>query len=178
VIARQAACDTIRSVFDALIDPEEEAAWPPPRPSDRRPAVWQSVHGAYHAMRIRVQRAVVDVRLEASEALVLAYLLSSPGCSPGEVRLALGFHRSTLASLLTRLERRGYIRRGAPPFDGRRLMLDLTPTGQRAAEHTRALLLDLEEELEGWVSPHERRGAAAVFAACQAMVGPDEWMDD
>jgi DNA-binding MarR family transcriptional regulator len=163
-------------MFDEL-DLEDEGAWPPQRPTDDRPLVWQTVHGAYHALRIRIQQELRDVRLEASEACVLVYLLTSPGASPGELRHALGFHRSTLASLLTRLERRGYVRRGAPHFDHRRLMIDLTPSGQRAATLARDVLAVVEEELEGWVAPHERRGAAAVFAACKAMARPDDWID-
>ena len=151
-------------------DMEEEVRWPPPRDGRGGTPVWQSVHGAYHALRIRMQQALADLCLEASEAFVLAYMWSSPGCSPGEIRRALGFHRSTLSSLLGRLESEGLIRRGAPPFDGRRLMIDLTPKGNSKAAMVRSVLLDVEEELGGWTSPADRRGAEAVFAACQAMV--------
>jgi DNA-binding MarR family transcriptional regulator len=109
---------------------------------------------------------------------VLVHLLTSPGASPGEIRRTLGLHRSTLSSMLARLERRGYVQRGAPHFDGRRLMVDLTPAGTVAASGTRDVLLDVEAELDGWVAPHERRGAAAVFAACQALMPSDEWVGD
>jgi DNA-binding MarR family transcriptional regulator len=164
-------------VNDAL-EAEDNGDWPPARPSDRRPPVWQSVHGAYHAMRFRLRHALADQGLEPSEASVLVHLLTSPGASPGEIRRTLGLHRSTLSSMLDRLERRGYIQRGAPHFDGRRLIIDLTPAGTVAASRTRHVLLDVEEELDGWVAPHERRGAAAVFAACQALMPFDEWVGD
>ena len=178
ISASQSRPVTMPGVFDEIPEAEREAGWPPPLASDRRPLVWQSVHGIYHALRIRLRIALADLLLEASEALVLVYLHSSPGCSPGEVRRALGFHRSTLASILTRLERRGYIKRGAPPFDGRRLMLDVTASGQVAAEMARDVLRDIEDELDGWVAPHERRGAEAVFAACQAMLPPEDGYPD
>jgi DNA-binding MarR family transcriptional regulator len=156
--------------------PEEDALWPPARGRRSIQPAWQSVHGAYHALRIRIQQALADFCLEASEAFVLVYVSSSPGCSPGEIRRALGFHRSTLSSLLGRLESEGLLRRAAPPFDGRRLMIDLTATGESMASTVRSVLLDVEEELSGWTSPTDRRGAEAVFAACQAMVrSEDAW---
>jgi DNA-binding MarR family transcriptional regulator len=154
---------------------DDEDFWPPPRPrASAGPPIWQSVHGAYHALRIRIQQALADLRLEASEAFVIAYIWSSPGCSPGEIRYALGFHRSTLSSLLTRLESEGLVRRGAPPFDGRRLMIDLTDKGNSKASAVRSVLMDVEEELSGWTSPADRRGAESVFAACQAIVRADD----
>ena len=157
-------------------NPEDDALWPPARDRSFVPPAWQSVHGAYHALRIRIQQALADLCLEASEAFVLVHVSSSPGCSPGEIRRALGFHRSTLSSLLGRLESEGLLRRAAPPFDGRRLMIDLTPKGQSMAAIVRSVLLDVEEELSGWTSPADRRGAEAVFAACQAIVrSEDGW---
>ena len=98
----------------------------------------------------------------------------APGCSPGEIRHALGFHRSTLSSLLSRLESKGLVRRGIPGFESRRLMVDLTRKGDAVATSARVVLVDLEAELGDWTSPADRRGAGAVFAACLAMVGPEE----
>ena len=156
------------------VDIEEERRWPPPSDRVKPPPLWQSVHGAYHALRIRIQQDLADLRLEASEALVLAYVWSSPGCSPAEIRHALGFHRSTLSSLLGRLESEELVRRGMPGFESRRLMIDLTPKGNAVAKSARSVLADLEEELGGWTSPADRRGANAAFAACMAMVRPEE----
>lgn len=116
----------------------------------------------------------MDLRLEASEAVVLAYVWSSPGCSPAEIRHAIGIHRSTLSSLLGRLESDGLIRRGIPGFETRRLMVDLTAKGRAVAVTARSVLADVEEELSGWTSPADRRGASAAFAACMAIVRPEE----
>jgi DNA-binding MarR family transcriptional regulator len=159
---------------DLEFDLEEERSWPPPSDQRQAPPVWQSVHGAYHAIRIRIQKDVADLCLDASEALVLSYVWSSPGCSPGEIRRALGFHRSTLSSLLGRLEAKGLVKRGIPGFESRRLMVNLTARGDSIATTARAVLVDLENELGGWTSPADRRGAGEVFAACLAMVGPEE----
>lgn len=159
----------------ADVDLESSAFWPRPEPHDPLvPPVWQSVHAAYHAFRIRIQQSLADLCLEASEAFVLVYVSSSPGCSPGEIRRALGFHRSTLSSLLARLEYDGLVQRAAPPFDGRRLMIDLTAKGESVAATVRSVLADVEDDLSGWTSPADRRAAEAVFAACQAIVHPDD----
>lgn len=109
---------------------DEFDAWPPERPGRRSdPSICRSVHGAYHALERRLQIATSEHGLGTSEAMVLAYLLRQPGCAAAVVRHALGLHRSTLSSLLDRLERRGLVLRAHSSFDGRRHEIHLTPRG-------------------------------------------------
>jgi DNA-binding MarR family transcriptional regulator len=109
--------------------------------------------------------------------MVLAYLLRQPRCAAAVVRHALGLHRSTLSSLLDRLERKGLVRRPRSTFDGRRLEIDLTPAGNIAAAIAEAVIGDVEAELEEYASPTQRRGAEAVFAACIAINRPGDVLD-
>ena len=147
--------------------------WPPERPGRRSdPSICRSVHGAYHALSRRLRVATRDHGLGASEAMVLAYLLRQPGCAPVVARHALGLHRSTLSSLLDRLEDNGLIRRAPSTYDGRRLEIDLTSLGAITAEIAEGVIRDVEAELAEFTSPTERRGAEAVFAACVAMTNP------
>jgi DNA-binding MarR family transcriptional regulator len=147
--------------------------WPPDRPSRRSdPSICRSVLGAYQALSRRLRIATREHGLGASEAMVLAYLLRQPGCAPVVARHALGLHRSTLSSLLDRLERKGLIRRAPSTYDGRRLEIDLTSAGTIAAGISESVIRDVEAELSGFTSPTERRGAEAVFAACIAMTNP------
>jgi DNA-binding MarR family transcriptional regulator len=144
--------------------------WPPERPGRRSdPSISRSVLGAYHALSRRLRISTREHGLGASEAMVLAYLLRQPGCAPVVTRHALGLHRSTLSSLLDRLEDKGLIHRAPSSYGGRRLEIDLTAAGTIAAGIAEQVIREVEEELAGYTSPTERRGAEAVFAACNAL---------
>ena len=157
---------------------DEFATWPPERPGRwGDPSICRSVHGAYHALERRLQIVTREHGLGASEAMVLVYLLRQPGCAAALVRHALGLHRSTLSSLLDRLERNGLIRRTHSAFDGRRLEIDLTPAGNIAAAIADDVIRDVEAELAEFTSASQRRGAEAVFAACVAITRPSGVLD-
>jgi DNA-binding MarR family transcriptional regulator len=178
---RQASiCREVNAICeDQSVEPFDDTdIWPRvtgPRRSD--PPIWQSVHGAYHALTRRLQDVTREHGFEASEALVLVCLLRDPGCPPAVVRSRLGFHRSTLSSLLGRLEKDGLIRRSPVGFDGRRLQVDLTPAGTTAARIAASVVGDAEAELHDFTSAADRRGAEAVFAACMAITRPDGELD-
>ena len=147
--------------------------WPNSRATGSDPPVISSVHGAYHAVIRRLDAATRPHGLEGSEALVLAFLLRDPGCSPSEVRHRLGFHRSTLSSLLDRLERDGLIHRASNAYDRRRLEIRLTAAGRIGADTAELVIAHVEAELATYMSPVERRGARAVFEACVAIGRPN-----
>jgi DNA-binding MarR family transcriptional regulator len=136
------------------------------------PPISRSVHGAYHAFTRSLSQAARELGVGASEALVLVCLLESPGCAPAVVRHARGFHRSTLSSILKRLEQDGYLSRGAS-YDGRRFILNLTAQGDQAARLAQAAIEDVEAQVAAYTSRTDRRGADAVFAACVA-IAPGE----
>jgi DNA-binding MarR family transcriptional regulator len=161
-----------------MTDFEEFDAWPPERPGRRTdPSICRSVHGAYHALSRRLQIATREHGLGTSEALVLAYLLREPGCAAAVVRHALGLHRSTLSSILDRLESKSLIRRSHSAFDGRRLEIDLTSAGQIAAAIAEQVIWDVEAELAEFTSAAQRRGAESVFAASIAINRPGGILD-
>ena len=161
-----------------MIELDDPDLWPPERPGRRSdPSICRSVHGAYHALSRRLRIATREHGLGASEAMVLAYLLRQPGCAPAVARHALGLHRSTLSSLLDRLEGKGLIRRAPSTYDGRRLEIDLTSLGAITAGIAADVIRDVESELAEFTSATERRGAEAVFAACVAMTNPGGSLD-
>jgi DNA-binding MarR family transcriptional regulator len=158
---------------DEILDFEE--GWPPDHDDQGRfdPPICRSVHGAYHALMRGLSARTREHGLDPSEALVLAWLRRSPGCAPSVVRHALGFHRSTLSSVLNRLERDGLIFRVGAAYGGRRLELNLTDAGTHTAELADAVIHDVEANLAEYTSRSQRRGAEAVFAACVAIAPGD-----
>jgi DNA-binding MarR family transcriptional regulator len=131
-----------------------------------------AVHGAYHAVTRRLQAATRQHGLDASEALVLVAILRNPLSPPSEIRRVLGFHRSTLSSLLDRLERDQLIHRMPHPFDGRRYEIGLTELGRISADIADIVIGDIEAEIATYTSRGERRGAVAIFDACVAIGAP------
>jgi DNA-binding MarR family transcriptional regulator len=151
---------------------DEDDDWPPLRSSPIDVRVIGSVHGAYQAMKRRLEVATREHGLDACEALVLAAIWKEPGCAPLDVRRRLGFHRSTLSSLLDRLERDGLINRPTSGFNGQRFELELTNSGRIAADVADLVIAAVEEELATYTSLAERRAALAVFEACVAIDRP------
>jgi DNA-binding MarR family transcriptional regulator len=155
----------------SVYDPDPDG-WPPERPTRIDTRVIGSVHGAYHAAMYRLRLALSPHGLDAPEALALAVMLRDPRCAPLDVRRQLGFHRSTLSSLLDRLETDGYIERPRRSHDGRRFELELTSLGKIYADISDLVVRDVEEEIATYTSREERRGALAVFEACVAIGMP------
>ena len=164
--------------FDADAEFTYVDDWPMPtsaRTPD--PPVTRSVHGAYHLLMRRLSASVGEHGLDPSEALILAWLLRNPGCAPTVTRQALGFHRSTLSSILNRLERDGLLSREPRPFGGRRFELNLTRGGTVMAGLAEAVIRDVEADLRQYTTKAERRGAEAVFAACAAIAPTEAALD-
>jgi len=154
------------------LDESSDDWWPPLRVGPSDPHVVFGLQAAYHAIHRRLDIATRQHGLESPEALVLAVLLRDPGCPPGEVRGRLGQHRSTLSSVLDRLERDGLIRRAPSAFDGRRFELNVTRAGQIAAELAEFEIAEIEADIAGYSSRAHRAGAQAVFEACMAVARP------
>jgi DNA-binding MarR family transcriptional regulator len=143
--------------------------WPrePVRTHDTR--VVDAVHGAYHSVMRRLALSTREHGIEPVEALALVVLLREPGCPPWQIRRRLGLHRSTLSSLLDRLEKDGRIERRIGGFAGRRFEIHLTNAGGISADIADLVIGDVEDEIAGYTSLAERHAARAVFEASVAI---------
>lgn len=152
-----------------LPDPFPNEGWPRERVPKRDTRVIGAVHGAYHAVMLRLALSTRDYGLDAAEALVLQAILRNPGCAPWEIRREVGLLRSTLSSILDRLELAGLIHRRRSDFDRRRFEIWTTPAGTSAGVIAEAIMKDVEAEIASYTSPAERHGARAVFEAAMAI---------
>jgi DNA-binding MarR family transcriptional regulator len=148
---------------------EFDDGWPPEREHRFDTRVVASVHGACHAITRRLDLSTRQHGIDSTEALVLATVMRNPGCAPFEVRAAIGLHRSTLSSVLDRLERDGRISRRASDFDGRRFEIRLTRAGDIAADLAMYEIDEVEAEIAGYTSRSQRHGSVAVYHACLAI---------
>ena len=118
---------------------------------------------------IRQLSVYVEPRVESlgvgSEGHLLSYLRSYAPCPVGELRRVFGIKRSTLTSMLDRIEEKGFITRTANDDDRRSLLVSITPGGRRVADRLEVVLHELEEEIQGRITARDLQGFDAVMAA-------------
>src|SRR5215813_1193101 len=89
-----------------------------------------SLERATHMVSLWIERTFVGLRLTQAEAHVLAALSEIAPCSINDLHHRFGHKRSTLTSLLDRLEERGWVRRGPHPTSRRLTLVELTEDGR------------------------------------------------
>jgi DNA-binding MarR family transcriptional regulator len=102
---------------------------------------------ATHAVGLWSERTFADLRLTQAEAHVLAALGELAPCSINDLHHRFGHKRSTLTSLLDRLEVRGWVRRGTHPASRRLVLVELTEDGRLVADRVGLAAWELEARL-------------------------------
>jgi MarR family transcriptional regulator, organic hydroperoxide resistance regulator len=123
---------------------------------------------ATHAVALWIERSWRDSQLTQAEAHVLAYLAEHPTCSINDLHHSFGHKRSTLTSLLGRLEARGWIRRDAHPSSRRMVRVQLTDSGQPLAERVGAAARALEIRVLARTGPGDVAAYLRVLRALEA----------
>jgi DNA-binding MarR family transcriptional regulator len=111
----------------------------------RSPLIIPALERATHAVALWIERSLKDLRITQAEAHVLGYLAHVRQCSINDLHTSFGHRRSTLTSILDRLEQRGLVRRAPHPASRRLVMVQLTDAGQQAGERISAILHDLDD---------------------------------
>lgn len=102
--------------------------------------------------------------LTFSESSVLSRLDREGTAGPGALAEAEQVRPQAMGATLATLEERGLVTRSADPADGRRVVLSLTPRGERALLDRRALTTRRMAEVlsDGFTAGERRRLADAV----------------
>ena len=111
------------------------------------PRLAPALEHATHALGLWVERAFRDVGLTQAEAHVLAYLARHPDAAINDLHTSFGHKRSTLTSILDRLEARGWVRRVPHPSLRRLVAVELTDAGRAVGEPVSEALLAIEEQV-------------------------------
>lgn len=120
------------------------------------PRLAPALEHATHALGLWVERAFRDVGLTQAEAHVLAYLARHPDAAINDLHVSFGHKRSTLTSILDRLEARGWVRRLPHPSSRRLVAVELTEAGRAIGERVGGALHAIEERVRA------KLGAAAI----------------
>ena len=91
-----------------------------------------NVHRATHRIGLHIAECP-GVSVNQGEAHILAHLHAQGDCTVAELHRALAHRRSTLTSILDRLEERKLITRETAPADRRSFHVRLTPQGAKSA---------------------------------------------
>ncbi|MFI5041937.1 MAG: MarR family winged helix-turn-helix transcriptional regulator [Acidimicrobiales bacterium] len=122
---------------------------------------------ATHQVGVYLQEALRDLALTQAEVHVLAHLATEGPATVGELHAGFGHRRSTLTSVLDRLETRGLASRSVNPADGRSIVVTLTASGATVADRARVVIEDLERRVAEATSPAEQSGFLAVLDAIE-----------
>jgi DNA-binding MarR family transcriptional regulator len=126
---------------------------------------------ATHAVALWIERAFGDTfgdpRLTEAEAHVLAFLARHAPCPINDLHRSFGHKRSTLTSLVDRLEGRGWVRRGPHPTSRRLVLVRLTDAGQPIAEHGSAAMAALEARVLARTGPGDLAAYRRVLRALE-----------
>jgi DNA-binding MarR family transcriptional regulator len=124
------------------------------------------VHRATHRIGLLLQATGLGVT--QGEAHILAHLAESGPCTIAALHVAFAHRRSTLTSILDRLESRGLLRREMHEKDRRSFLVRPTARGRALAAKVHAALHGLEAEVGRRVTTAEMAGFDAVVAALEA----------
>ena len=133
----------------------------------RAPLIVPALERATHAVALWVERTLHDLRITQAEAHVLGYLAHARQCSINDLHAGFGHKRSTLTSILDRLEQRGLVRRGPHPASRRLVMVQLTDAGQQAGERISAVLRELDAVVRERTGPGDVDTFSRVIGAIE-----------
>ena len=111
------------------------------------------IHKATRQMEIYLEQKIKPLGVSTAEGHILTYLLSYAPCSIGQLVRVFGFKRSTLTSILDRLEKRGLIRRQLHPKDRRSWIVAIQPKGRKIAGKLRKIVEEFEAEISSNLDP-------------------------
>jgi len=124
------------------------------------------VHRATHRIGLLLQASELGVT--QGEAHLLAHLAERGSCTIAALHEAFAHRRSTLTSILDRLESRRLLRREPHPDDRRSFLVRPTATGRALAARVHDTLQGLEAAVVRGVSASELAGFDAVIATLEA----------
>jgi DNA-binding MarR family transcriptional regulator len=127
-----------------------------------------SLERAAHLIGVHAERVGRRLGITQAEVHILVQLEHRGEIPITTLHREFGTKRSTLTSVLDRLEQRGLVRRVPNPTDRRSLVIHLTRTGARHARHIARDMDELETVIRRAVSERDVSGVEAVVAALDA----------
>lgn len=111
------------------------------------------IHRATRQIQLHLEMEVGAHGISNNEGHLLTYLLSYEPAPIGELLRVFGFKRSTMTSILDRLEKARLLVRKSNARDRRSWLVELTAEGKRKAREIRKIVDRFESEVIGRIDP-------------------------
>ena len=144
---------------------------------EKRPAttrafrVLSPIHQANRQASLHIDVLLADLSVTAQEGQLLAFVSARDGVPVTAIVRLLGVPKSTVTSLLHRLEQAGLTRRGDNPADARSSLVFTTTKGGRIGSAARERVLDLERRIQARVSEADLRALTRIVEAVTTETG-------
>jgi DNA-binding MarR family transcriptional regulator len=136
--------------------------------------VLSPIHQANRQASLHIDGLLADLSVTAQEAQLLAFVSARKGGVPvTAICRLLGVPKSTVTSLLKRLEKAGLTRRGSNPDDARSWLVFATPKGCRKGAASRERVLDLERRIQAHLNQADLDALNRIVKAVTAETGID-----
>lgn len=116
-----------------------------------------------HQLATLVERGELGV--DQAEAHVLSYLSEAGDVTVTDIHRTFGHKRSTLTSVLDRLQGKSLVERVVNAADRRSFIIRLTPSGRVIARNVNNYMRRIEREIEEQLSESELGGVESVARA-------------
>jgi len=123
------------------------------------------IHRASRQIALHLSEEMVELNLASHEAHLLSYLRSYAACSISVLHRVFGLRRSTLTSMLDRLEEKGLVRRELCAADRRSFLVHLTVAGADLAGKVQRPVDELERRIHAELDPDDVCGFDRVMEA-------------
>jgi len=112
---------------------------------------------AQHRLRMRIKDELLaaGVKITLVQAGILFLLLQKNGQAMSNLSRLLSLDNSTVTGLVDRLEKAGYLRRGAKSDDRRVSLIHITPQGKKEAEKAGKVIKKANEYMKTGFSEEE-----------------------
>lgn len=131
------------------------------------------LHRAIRQLDLYLEGETRKMGITNTEGHLLTYLLSYAPCPISDIHRIFGLKRSTLTSVLDRLEEREWIKRSPHPEDRRSLIITLKAKGKTQARKLRDLVEGVECKVLELVDQNRLDGFHHVMEAIAGVTGVD-----
>jgi DNA-binding MarR family transcriptional regulator len=154
-VVRPRACETARAAFHA---------------ADLNWLLHRAAQRIGETLRAEVGRHGIGLRAQ----LVLSALVTEAGRTQLALGAALGLDKTTLTTVLDRLEREGYVRRRPDERDRRVRIPEITDAGREIQQRVGVAVRGVEDELLATLSPDEQKALEAALCRLVEAAGPED----
>lgn len=135
--------------------------------------VLSPLHQAQRQTSLHLDALLADLGVTAQEAQLVAFVAARDGVPVTAVVKVLGVSKSTVTSMLGRLERLGLLERADNPDDARSALLRATRRGAAAGARARERVVAFEHRLMARLATADVAALARIVAAITGETGID-----